>query len=485
MRRMFCVALAFCGMAGALAGCQHPSVSAVSLNAHHCDHHFAFLYDPCKEPEGIPFYLPKPLLIVSKNFRNIEEAKVGLTDTAPIPDGFDDQSKYADLNARTNFNFGGTSADKPGGTQAGETGNQNAPGSTATKSGAYTYGNKGPNVTPGVVESDGLAPNTFYTYQIIFVPDMSQKYGLKIRGGAGEIRAAMNLVNGWQFTGIGPFYMKDSSTSQNILSGGIATRLGGQAVADVLKGVAGLARPGAGNQSGELDSSSPKVQQLARAIGQLPREQFPIMQLPDFAQIHVFEPKLGPDGQMEWCEIVNLSFNRDYLGSDERKFQFPPVAAQTKDQKTDSAGPSGATGAQSGSLDVMTKMAISGVAGAFGVSPTTSALSVDQGLGTQAGNFGTQAGGVPGVPSGPLPPGSLVTSPFAARQAKPSLLGGTLGHLHKNKQRGSTTTRAVIMEAPLGQTPPTTVTRPQVPKTPEVPTTPKETPKTNPGIISN
>src|SRR6516165_6783634 len=86
-----------------LSGCQHPSVTAISLNPHYCDHKFAFLYDPCKEPEGIPFYLPKPLLIIGKNFRNIEETKVGLTDSAPIPNFFDDQAKYADLNARTNF----------------------------------------------------------------------------------------------------------------------------------------------------------------------------------------------------------------------------------------------------------------------------------------------------------------------------------------------------------------------------------------------
>src|SRR5262249_41251925 len=85
-----------------LSGCQHPSVTAVSLD-HYCDHKFAFFYDPCKDHEGIPFYLPKPLLIIAKNFRNIEETKVGLTDSAPIPNFFDDQAKYADLNARTNF----------------------------------------------------------------------------------------------------------------------------------------------------------------------------------------------------------------------------------------------------------------------------------------------------------------------------------------------------------------------------------------------
>ena len=32
-----------------------------------------------------------------------EDPKTGLTDSPPIPNGFDDQSKFADLNARTNF----------------------------------------------------------------------------------------------------------------------------------------------------------------------------------------------------------------------------------------------------------------------------------------------------------------------------------------------------------------------------------------------
>src|SRR5262249_49525426 len=73
-------------------GCRHPSLTAVPLSPWNQG-----------EPCGIPFYMPKPLLVISKNFRYIEEAKVGLTTPAPIPGGFDDQSKYADLNARTNF----------------------------------------------------------------------------------------------------------------------------------------------------------------------------------------------------------------------------------------------------------------------------------------------------------------------------------------------------------------------------------------------
>src|SRR5262245_56205231 len=81
---------------GILWACARPEVTAVSLNP--CDG------DKCGKETGIPFYLPKPLLIVSKNFRNIETPTVGLTDSVPIPVGYDDQSKYADLNARTNFN---------------------------------------------------------------------------------------------------------------------------------------------------------------------------------------------------------------------------------------------------------------------------------------------------------------------------------------------------------------------------------------------
>jgi hypothetical protein len=124
----------------ASTGCRHPEITAVSLN-------------PCdgNKVEGIPFYLPKPLLIVSKNFRSIEESKVGLTDGAPIPHGFDDQAKYADVNARTNFTAGTTTP---------------SPASPAS-SGAAVSGPRlhsgGAPVTPGKIESDGMVPETFFT----------------------------------------------------------------------------------------------------------------------------------------------------------------------------------------------------------------------------------------------------------------------------------------------------------------------------------
>jgi hypothetical protein len=88
-------------------GCVHPKITAVSL-------------DPATfgRKTGIPFYLPKPLLIVAKNFRNIEETRVGLTESAPIPNAFDDQAKFAGLNARTNL--AGLGPTLPAQRQAGE-----------------------------------------------------------------------------------------------------------------------------------------------------------------------------------------------------------------------------------------------------------------------------------------------------------------------------------------------------------------------------
>ena len=167
-------------------------------------------------------------------------------------------------------------------------------------------------ITPTNVQSDGLAPNTYYTYHIVFVPDMTQKYGLRIKGGAGELRAAMNLVNGWQFTGLGPYYMKDSSTAQNLLAAGAFANLTGRGVGDVVRNVADLAGQ---LQEGQrlLDADDTRVTQISQSIDSLGLSCQP-MTIPDYAEIHVYEPSVTCDGQMVWNEIVNLNFNRDYLG---------------------------------------------------------------------------------------------------------------------------------------------------------------------------
>jgi hypothetical protein len=267
----------------------------------------------CGEPSGIPYYLPKPLLVVSKNFHHVRERQVGLTEPAAIPTVFDDQKGYGDVNLSATFTRASNSK------------------ASATETRATPPAALNSSVVPGTeIPSDGLAPHTFFTYEILFVPDLTQKYMLQIEGGSGEMRAAVNMVNGWMFTGLGPYYLKDSSTAQNILARGTAIGLTLGGAADIVNSVAQL-RPAAGEANRGLDPDS--VKDIARDLAQA-RE----MQTADFAQlegdgeieryaeIYIYEGYLDETGQMAWRPIVGeldpltqtLSghqFSRRYLGA--------------------------------------------------------------------------------------------------------------------------------------------------------------------------
>jgi hypothetical protein len=309
---------------------------------------------------GIPFYLPKPLLIVAKNFRNVEEAKVGLTDSAPIPNYLDDQAKYADVNARTSWTpvhmtagSGGGDSKKGGGTgdpQGGGGGDGGgATAHTATASGPRVFAGGAP-ISPNVVPPDGLTPDTFYTYQIVFVPDLTQKYGLRIRGGAGELRAAMNMVNGWMFTGLGPFYMKDSSTAQNVLADGIAANLTLGGAADVINSVQSLRAAAAkGGGTGEGVVTPAQIQEVHEKIVQHGFTRDNLVTMSQYAEIHVFEPYLTPEGQMEWRPVTELSFDRQFLGTVQprvRRDVFPLL--KKEEPKKEEPKKDGAKGAATG-----------------------------------------------------------------------------------------------------------------------------------------
>jgi len=305
------------GLVVGLSGCQHPSVTAVSLNTHYCDHKFAFLYDPCKEPEGIPFYLPKPLLIVAKNFRNVEEAKVGLTDGAPIPGYFDDQSKYADLNSRSAFSANEGTGDTSTATTSAGNPYTVTPADVSKASTRDPYSSKPPNVTPNELPLDGLLPEHFYTYQIVFVPDMTQKYGLKVKGGVGEIRAALNIVNGWQFTGLGPYYMKDSSTAQNTLAAGITANLAARGIGDAIKDIASINPGSVSSAAGPASAkgrafNSDNVEAAIKNLGDLKPH---AITLPKYAEITIYEAFVTPDGMMEWKPIHDRTYDRTLLGA--------------------------------------------------------------------------------------------------------------------------------------------------------------------------
>jgi hypothetical protein len=302
-----------------LSGCHRPSPSFTAMPASP--------QNMC-EPEGIPFYLPKPLLVISKNFYHVEEPKVGLNGNAPIPDSFDKQESYAAANLQGSFSraAGGAAA-------ATDPKAADAPGASGATA------NSAESVVPAANEipSDGLAPHTFFTYEIVFVPDLTQKYTMKLTGGPGEIRAAMNLVNGWQFTGLGPFYLKDSSTAQNTFANGAFVNLGLGGVSDVVNSVANLrkaaATPGGAKpaeiaeavkaltanaaevESVRWDFSDPTTwpeQDIVQADGSIIRKPAP-PRLERFAEIHVYEAKLI-DGDMIWQPVADHAFDREFLG---------------------------------------------------------------------------------------------------------------------------------------------------------------------------
>ncbi|GAA5506173.1 hypothetical protein [Novipirellula caenicola] len=288
----------------------------------------------CEAP-GIPFYLPKPLLVISKNFYHVEDAKVGLTGSAPIPTSFDDQANYAKLDLTGNFSRSGSSSMQGGGSAAADNADM-APFDGVAHNPTLHSDEIPSGPDSKSLVNDGLGPHMFFTYEIVFVPDLTQKYTLEINGGPGEIRAAMNLVNGWQFTGLGPYYMKDSSTAQNIMAQGAAMNLGLGGASDVINSVANLkSLAGTGGPVGASD-----VAALAEAMDRAQKDevfdvtQFPMDQwgtktvfhadgsteivkvppkIENYAEISVYEASLE-GGHMVWTPIAEKQYDREFLG---------------------------------------------------------------------------------------------------------------------------------------------------------------------------
>jgi hypothetical protein len=284
-------------------GCYHafklgnPSVTGVAMSpANRC------------EPTGMAYYLPKPLLVVAKNTRHVDEKKVGLTGAAPIPGGFDNQAAYADLRANVT---------SPG-SKVAESRKANVEDPAADQRGIKQGELLIPNYEELLVppQDSGLNKDSFFTYQIVFIPDLTQKYGMRMHGGSGEMRAALNLVNGWMHTGMGPYYVKDSSTAQNVMAIGVSTMFAGRGVADVVKSVGdldGLVK--AARESQPRDPlSNPELTHAIRELAEVLRRQRPVPQeIINYAEVYVYEPILLSQGETEWRLIADHHFNRQYL----------------------------------------------------------------------------------------------------------------------------------------------------------------------------
>jgi len=346
----FCRNLLLVLLAGTAGGCGTPSITAVDL-----DHPDA--------PDGIPYYLPKPYLIVAKNVRYIPTPTVGLTQTAPIPDSFQGSgagdtgtgaakagTPGASDTAKPSTGAGASGTPSPaapaakgaGSAKAGAQAAVVAPveaaaaadgGSDAAKKGAapgdaaagagkaaassdatgtQVLGPASITVVPAASIPDGLTPDVFYTYQIVYLPDLTHRYGLRVKGGSGELRATLDLVNGWMFTGPGPLYLRDSFTSEKITAGGsaasglldsaskFASSLAGGTVA-----AAGKAAAAAGKVGAQAENVSPAALAFQDVAG--------------YAELHVYEPRVvEADGvkTITWVEMKDLkiSMSRPTVG---------------------------------------------------------------------------------------------------------------------------------------------------------------------------
>ena len=289
----------------------------------------------CCHEEGIPFYLPKPLLVISKNFHYVEEATIGLTQPVPVPNTFDHQDTFATLNAQAGIST--TSESPPKGGDGGGT-----PPATHTRAGAgadqksttdnccseqILHSTTGIPVAPSTDSKLVPATTPFFTYQIVFVPDLTQKHYLRIKGGPGEVRATMNIVNGWMFTGIGPFYLKDSSTAQNILATGVLAKFAGSGAADIINSVANLSKnlqAGGGKPSNDVRD----FLNYAEHVYEMTQREVPAPGECVQAEIHVYEPHVTPDGDSEWREINcgHTDFAARCLAAAPRTACVPPPA---------------------------------------------------------------------------------------------------------------------------------------------------------------
>jgi hypothetical protein len=231
------------------------------------------------------------------------------------PNTFDHQDTFATLNAQAGISTTSASPAKPDNSnkppvhsRAGTGSDQpSTPDSCCSEQVLHSASIP---VAP-TTESKLLTGTTpFFTYQIVFVPDLTQKHYLRIHGGPGEVRATLNMVNGWMFTGIGPFYLKDSSTAQNILATGVLAKFAGSGAADVINSVADLSKTlqTGGNKPSTLHDLLAYQAHLTEMMLQERPADGQCVQ----AEIHVYEPHLTPEGAMEWREIN--SGNTDMTG---------------------------------------------------------------------------------------------------------------------------------------------------------------------------
>jgi hypothetical protein len=147
------------------------------------------------DQEAIPYYLPRPYLLVTKNFNVIQTTKK--TTTTTKPDG--------------------------------------------TKTEVVEETTQAPDAGP----KQQAGGKTVYAYQIVYLPDQCNQFGLRIARGIGTLDSKIKIEDGWKFTGTE--LKTDSKTPETIEAIGKPVSELGQALAAAIgsgarMGVATLSR---------------------------------------------------------------------------------------------------------------------------------------------------------------------------------------------------------------------------------------------------
>ena len=103
------------------------------------------------DQEAMPYYLPRPYLLVTKNFNVIETTRKTTTTTRP------DGTQIEVVEEETS--------------------------------------------TPNADARRAASGKTVYAYQIVYLPDQCNQYGLKVSRGIGTLDSKITLEDGWKFTG--------------------------------------------------------------------------------------------------------------------------------------------------------------------------------------------------------------------------------------------------------------------------------------------
>jgi hypothetical protein len=143
---------------------------------------------------------------------------------------------------------------------------------------------------------------------------------------------------------MGPFYLKNSSTAQNLMACGVGGMFAGRGAADVLNEASNLVRSaqsGTGERApGQADDFVDRMTRLARFAQSQTRVPQTMI---NYAEIYIYEPILFEDGYTEWRLIASHTFDRHFFSPEFDNHSVDLLQSIIERQAPAELGPHGET----------------------------------------------------------------------------------------------------------------------------------------------